>query len=97
MIAENTYESKELLERLVQEEEGILDDVGGLALGAGGGVAAGAGGTAVASKLLKKKPAATTTATTAAKQTSKKATSKISQERLTDCKAAVLTLQPRHR
>ena len=77
MIAENTYESKELLERLVQEEEGILEDVGGLALGAGGGVAAGAGGTAVASKLLKKKPAATTTATTAAKQTSKKATSKI--------------------
>ena len=75
MIAENTYESKELLEKLLEEEEGFLDNFGGLAA-AGGGVAAGTGGTLAASKLLKKK---TTTAgtTVAANQATKKATSKV--------------------
>ena len=75
MIAENTYESKELLEKLLEEEEGFLNNFGGLAA-AGGGVAAGTGGTLAASKLLKKKT--TTAATkTATKQATKKATSKV--------------------
>ena len=57
MIAENTYESKELLEKLVQEEQGgILDNIpgGNFTKGAAGG-AAGAAGLGLGKKLLGKK------------------------------------------
>src|SRR5210317_704179 len=54
MIAESTYESKELLQKLVDAEEGIGDE---LATGAAaiGGTAAGAVGGAAATKALTKK------------------------------------------
>ena len=75
MIAEDTYESKELLQRLVDSEEGIMDDlaegVGGAAA-IGGGAAAGVGGTKLASKFFGKKGADQAT-----KSASKKAGSKI--------------------
>jgi hypothetical protein len=75
MIAEDTYESKELLQRLVDSEEGIMGDlaegVGGAAA-VGGGVAAGVGGTKLASKFFGKKGADQAT-----KSASKKAGSKI--------------------
>jgi hypothetical protein len=75
MIAENTYESKEILEQLLQAEEGIMDDlaegVGGAAA-VGGGAAAGVGGTKLASKFFGKKGA-----DTAAKTATKKTTSKV--------------------
>jgi hypothetical protein len=68
MIAEDTYESKELLQKLVDAEEGILDDVadvGKTALGAGAGVAGTTGAIAAGKKLFGKKGAdqATKTAT----------------------------------
>ena len=58
MIAESTYESNENLKKLVDAEEGILDDVGSgasAALGAGVGVA-GTAGAIGAAKALKSKP-----------------------------------------
>ena len=60
MIAEDTYESKELLQKLVDAEEGILDDVadvGKTALGAGAGVAGTTGAIAAGKKLFGKKGA----------------------------------------
>ena len=60
MIAEDTYESKELLQKLVDAEEGILDDVadvGKTALGAGVGVAGTTGAIAAGKKLFGKKGA----------------------------------------
>ena len=58
MIAESTYESNENLKKLVDAEEGILDDIGSgasAALGAGVGVA-GTAGAIGAAKALKSKP-----------------------------------------
>jgi hypothetical protein len=66
MIAENTYESKELLEKLVQEESGIGETVGDMAKGAVG--AAGLGGAAVAGKKLLGKKGTETAAKTAGKK-----------------------------
>jgi hypothetical protein len=60
MIAEDTYESKELLQKLVDAEEGLMDDVAeglGGAAAIGGGAAAGVGGTKLASKFFGKKGA----------------------------------------
>ena len=66
MIAENTYESKELLEKLVQEESGIGETVGDMAKGAVG--ATGLGGAAVAGKKLLGKKGTETAAKTAGKK-----------------------------
>ena len=57
MIAEDTYESKELLQRLVDSEEGILVDVAegfGGAAAIGGGVGAGVGGSKLLGKFMGK-------------------------------------------
>jgi len=53
MIAESTYESKELLQKLVDAEESPLDDIGGAAAGLGG-AAVGAGATVAGAKALSK-------------------------------------------
>ena len=78
MIAEDTYESKELLQRLVDSEEGILDDVAegfGGAAAIGGGVGAGVGGTKLLGKFMGK--GGTAAAGAAGSQATKKASSKI--------------------
>ena len=78
MIAEDTYESKELLQRLVDSEEGILDDVAegfGGAAAIGGGVGAGVGGSKLLGKFMGK--GGTTAAGAAGSQATKKASSKI--------------------
>ena len=78
MIAEDTYESKELLQRLVDSEEGILDDVAegfGGAAAIGGGVGAGVGGSKLLGKFMGK--GGTAAAGAAGSQATKKASSKI--------------------
>ena len=78
MIAEDTYESKELLQRLVDSEEGILDDVAegfGGAAAIGGGVGAGVGGSKLLGKFMGK--GGTAAAGAAGGQATKKASSKI--------------------
>ena len=53
MIAESTYESKELLQKLVDAEESPLDEMGAAAAGIGG-AAVGAGATVAGAKALSK-------------------------------------------
>ena len=66
MIAEDTYESKELLKKLVEDKEGIGETASDLAKGAVG--AAGVGGTALAGKKLLGKKGTETAAKTAGKK-----------------------------
>lgn len=78
MIAEDTYESKELLQRLVDSEEGVLDDVAegfGGAAATAGGVGAGVGGSKLLGKFMGKGGKAAAGA--AGSQATKKASSKI--------------------
>ena len=66
MIAEDTYESKELLKKLVEDKEGIGETASDLAKGAVG--AAGVGGAALAGKKLLGKKGTETAAKTAGKK-----------------------------